>query len=133
MLYFFWPTSPQSPPTPPSISPKDMSIQYSWQLNKTDRWRYTVTMDLFNNSSIDANIPWIRFEAINVTYTDGSHDLLNIQRNETENLVVASKKNLALTLTVTEYGFDKEPESAWIRIEIYVSELKGSLVGYVKL
>jgi len=90
-------------------------------------------MDLFNNSSIDANIPWIRFEAINVTYTDGSHDLLNIQRNETENLVVASKKNLALTLTVTEYGFDKEPESAWIRIEIYVSELKGSLVGYVKL
>lgn len=100
-------------------------------LDDDGKWRCNATITLTNVSEDNITIVWFYFDAINVTFIDGTHaELLDIPTNETVNLKLEPGKALEIHVTdLPLVGFDKRPEVIYGYIELALLEAE-LLLGY---
>jgi len=114
------------------LSSVDVGWQVYWTPVKTDRWRAILNVTLTNNADTTIHIPWMYVNFFNVTYVDNSFEDMGITGNFTTNYVIYPTQRHLVSITFTEYGFDKKPLVIEYEIRFYIAEAKDFLRIYTE-
>jgi len=99
-----------------------------------NRWRCEFNITIKNNAETKIHIPWVYMNVTGITYIDGSFEELGITGNFTVSYEIEAGQTLSMgPFTATELGFDNEPKTLYVRIEIYILEAKESAIETISI
>lgn len=129
VIVFVWYLSTLSP----IIEPLNIDVQAEGTFRLTDRWRCYGNVSVENKANVGITTKRILFNALNVTYVDGTAEILGISGEYNVSTTIDSGEKRQMEFTSTEYGFDKEPKTLWIALNVSIAELKEPILKTLKI
>ena len=103
-----------------------ISIMGAFEHDEDGKWRCYANVTITNDLSENMTLKWVYGRTLNITYVDDSIESWHLESNETYNSPLISGAQFSYDLRLTEYGFDKEPKTLWVEVQISVIDFENS-------
>jgi hypothetical protein len=108
--------------TKPNMHDFPISIVGEFRHGEDGKWRCYANVSIGNDLGQDINITWIYSGPINITYADDTFENnWNLMKNSTVNSIIPARSWIIFYWLLTESGFDKEPKTLWVTVQISAS------------
>jgi len=115
------------PDTPILLEDVRVDVDGFFRKDVDDKWRCHANITIENNCLTNITISWVYLNAIKITYTDDTFEELDIEGNETLDLLIQPQMKLSINWTITTFGFTKEPKNIWVLVKTPISEAYGTI------